>query len=368
MTITRNWCWACLLLLGMGVVGCGTEAPDPGDTFDRQAMLENLGTNLIVPAYQSFAARTDALADATEALAEDLTESKLVAAQATWKAAALQWKATELYNLGPVDDLALRTSIDNWPTNANALENAIADGTTINEAYVHALGSSSKGLPALEYLLFDKEAGNAAILEQLEDDAKRVAYLVALTQDLRTLAHTLYDAWNPAAGNYLATFTAASGKDVGSATNQLANQLLVLTEEVKNQKLGIPLGKKSMGVKLPNNVEAWRSSTSLELLQANVDALKNVFTGQNGSGFDDYLHAVNAQYNGEALATAITNQFAVVEQSLAAISVPLQDALETENDKVETAYAETQRLVILLKTDMMSSLGLLVTYSDNDGD
>ena len=32
------------------------------------------------------------------------------------------------------------------------------------------------------------------------------------------------------------------------------------------------------------------------------------------------------------------------------------------------AYAELQALVVLWKVDMMSSLGLLITYQDNDGD
>jgi len=37
-----------------------------------------------------------------------------------------------------------------------------------------------------------------------------------------------------------------------------------------------------------------------------------------------------------------------------------QDAFEV--------YAELQALVVLWKVDMMSALGILVTYQDNDGD
>ena len=37
-------------------------------------------------------------------------------------------------------------------------------------------------------------------------------------------------------------------------------------------------------------------------------------------------------------------------------------------DKVEAAYNEIQKLVILLKTDMASALSILITYTDADGD
>jgi len=41
----------------------------------------------------------------------------------------------------------------------------------------------------------------------------------------------------------------------------------------------------------------------------------------------------------------------------------------TENPmKVNFALSEWQRLVVLLMTDMTSQLGIIVTFSDNDGD
>jgi hypothetical protein len=40
----------------------------------------------------------------------------------------------------------------------------------------------------------------------------------------------------------------------------------------------------------------------------------------------------------------------------------------TANGPAETAYNEVRNMVVYLKTDMPSALGILITYQDNDGD
>jgi len=347
---------------------CGDGEKQNVDDFDRRMMLQNIGNNVILKAYQEFSLSTEELEQSAQAFAGDISTANLDALREKWIAAKRNWKSAEMFDLGPVEEMALETSIDNWPTNTNAVETAIENATVIDKDYISFLGSSSKGLPAIEYLLFDKEIGEQAVLEALQNDGKRLQFLVALTQNVNELAGNIYDAWNSTGGNYVNEFSSSTGKDVGSSTNMLANQLIILVEDIKNNKIGIPLGKKSMGTLLPKNAESWRSETSLDMIKENLNSVQDVFTGKAGSGFDDYLDVVNAQYNGTPLSQVINTQISTIKSSLDDIDLSLVDALETENDKVETAYTELQKLVVYLKTDMMSSLGLLVTYSDNDGD
>jgi len=46
----------------------------------------------------------------------------------------------------------------------------------------------------------------------------------------------------------------------------------------------------------------------------------------------------------------------------------LAESVSTQTGKVDKAYAELQQLVVLLKVDMTSVLGVQITYQDNDGD
>ncbi len=366
LKINLNWVVILLMLL---ITACSEDSGDEADDFDRVALLDNMGRNIILPNYLSFYQRATDLKDVANNFAANPSMQNLENLQASWKAAALAWKNAEAINLGPVDQLFLKTSIDNWPTNTIAIEEALTTTTAIDNAYISSLGSSSKGLPAIEYLIFDLETGNQAILNAMVASTNRPVYLVALCENLQSLAMQLSAAWDPDSEDYLDTFIEADGKDVGSSINMLANNLIFLAEIVKNEKIGVPLGKKSLGELLPKNAEAWRSQSSLSFIQANLKTLKSLYKGANGAGFDDYLNHINSRYlQDEPLSEVIEAQFDNAIEAAEAISMPLTAALTQEKDKVELAFSEAQQLVILLKTDMMSSLGLLVTFSDNDGD
>jgi hypothetical protein len=47
---------------------------------------------------------------------------------------------------------------------------------------------------------------------------------------------------------------------------------------------------------------------------------------------------------------------------------PLADYVVESQAATYDVFAELQALVILWKSDMMSSLGVLITYQDNDND
>ena len=352
------------------LVSCNNDEEGNQDNFNRQALLENVGNNIILPAFADFSEKALALKAASDTLANEVTLENIAAVQDAWLAAKLSWKYAEMFEFGPVDQLIAAPLIDNWPTNTVGIEEALDTTATINAEYIETLGSTRKGLPAMEYLLF--EGGDQVALDRFINDQRRLQYLAALADRINTLAAQLFHEWDPAGGNYLSTFTSSTDKSAGSSINVLANNFLMLVEEVKNKKLGIPLGKSSMGTLLPENVEARFSRTSLVLIERNLDAIEDVFTGTgvNGDleGYADYLDALGAQYQGQPLSEVINLQIADAREKVQAVTVPLKEAVQTQTAQVDEAYVNFQRLVVLTKTDMMSNLGLLVTYTDNDGD
>ena len=153
----------------------------------------------------------------------------------------------------------------------------------------------------------------------------------------------------------------------------LVNQLVYDYEILKNDEIGIPAGIQSMGATYPTKVQAYYSKTSVQLALLHLQAMQNIYLGKSatagdGLGLDDYLIKVNAQYNGGSLNDAIKAQFATATAKLQALSDPLSANITTNNTAVTAAYTELQKLTVLLKTDMTSSLGILITFGDNDGD
>ena len=54
--------------------------------------------------------------------------------------------------------------------------------------------------------------------------------------------------------------------------------------------------------------------------------------------------------------------------ALKALTDPLSEQIEGNNDPVLTAFTELQDVIVLLKADVTSVLGVTITYQDNDGD
>jgi predicted lipoprotein len=358
------------------LISCGDDDLTNQDNFDRGEMLENIASNIILPAFDQFESATSELESTITTLTGDVNQANLDVVQDAWLNTIVTWKYAEMFVFGPVDQMVAAPAIDNWRadnvTNTLGIEEVIDTNQEINASYIQSIGATRKGLPAIEYLLFDFEGGDQAILDQLNTSENRRAYLLALSARLNQIATAVNQAWKPGGGNYIETFTGSTGKSAASSVNVLANEFLMLIERVKNHKLGIPLGKRSMGTLLPENVEARFSGESLVLMQRNIDAIEDVFLGTGASGdqqgYADYLNALNAEYNGQPLADVIANQIEDLRASVNAINDPLKTALEIQNAQVEEAYNAAQRLVVFTKTDMMSNLGLLVTYTDNDGD
>jgi predicted lipoprotein len=359
--------------LAIGAQSCSKSSDDQGPvatSFDRKAMLTNLSTNLILPAYTSFQTTATNLDAAVTAFNASPDAAKLTALQSAFQAAYKQWQATSAFGFGPADTGNFRVNINTYPADVAQINTNISSGT-YNPALLANL--AAKGLPALDYLLFGVGADNNAILQQYTTDSKatnRKTYLAALSAEIKTQITTVLTAWN---SGYTTTFLNATGTDVGSSTGQLINQMVFDYEVLKNYEVGIPAGVQSMGTAFPEKVQAYYSKMSVQLALLHIQALQNLYLGKSaqgdGIGLDDYLTQAGAKASdGTSLNDKIKAQFTTAITKLQTLTDPLSDNIKTNQAAVTATYTELQKLTVLLKTDMTSSLGILITYGDNDGD
>jgi predicted lipoprotein len=337
--------------------------------FDRVGMLKNLSTNIIIPGYVSFQASVVSLDSSITAFNTGPDITSLNNLQATFKIAYEKWQAVSAFDFGPASNENLRISLNTFPADVDQINTNVGTGS-YNLAALSAL--PAEGFPALDYLLFGTGADNNAILVQYTTDSKaanRKAYLAAVSTIIKTKTTNVLSAWKT---TYPVAFLAASGTDVGSSVGQLTNELNEDFEVIKNYEIGIPAGTESMGTIFPTKVQAYYSKISLQLTLLHLQAIQNIYLGQsaagNGLGFDDYLVSAKATYNGGSLNDAITTQFATATAKLQALSDPLSSQITTNLTGVTAAYAALQLQTVLLKTDMPSALGILITYGDTDGD
>ena len=364
------------LFAAFSVWGCfdsgnGDEAVD----FDRAAMLANLADRLILPAYARLEAETGALRDAVGELAEAPDSARGAAAREALREAWLAWQDASIYEVGPAMKAGLRQRINTFPTNASKIEANAASGTWKLESVSNY---EAKGFPALDYLLNGRGGSMDSLIASLEDSARggnRGKYLEDVAGEIADQAAAVRAGWagEGEGDGYRETFVSKLGTDIGSSLGELVNQFTFDYEILKNPRIGIPLGVKTLGVPLPEKVEAYYGGYSAALAKAHLAALENFFrgrdaSGSDGLGFDDYLAALGTRYEDGQLHQAILDRFAAARDALAEVEDPLSRAIQEEKPKVEAAYQEIQQMVVLIKTDMPSAFTVSLTYQDSDWD
>lgn len=361
-----------ILLLGgiLGVAGC--KDPDSKDdlTFDQSALLNHLGNNIIVPNYEDLVAQMTRLGSAADEFETATNASNLEDLRIEFKAAYRSWMYCSTFEFGPASEVSLRAQVNTFPTDTDVIDANLQSGTY---DLASASNIDAKGFPAIDYLLYGVDGSPQAVLTAFNEAGRGeelLTYLQEVIGEMQALTSQVLQTWRE---TYLDNFIVNLGTNVGSAMGLFINQLNFDYEILKKPRLGIPLGVQTLGTPLPENVEAYYSGYSNELMVAHFNAISNLFFGTSladvsAYGIDDALNALDAKYNGAPLTAAIANQISATRDALAGLPDPLSAAVVNDPGTVDAVYREVQKLLVLFKTDMTSSLGILITYVDNDGD
>jgi len=344
------------------MTACDSNVGDTGDD-PRQELLQSWGDDVILPTYREFETKTRTLDDAAQALCEAPSESALTAAQESWWAARAPWKQSEILAFGPYTDEPLRLGpkIDFWPARVDTIEGLLAGTEPI---FPEALGASARGFPVIEYLLYQPEID---VIAELQSTPRRCDYLLAVTGDLADRAVELRQAWDPAGGNYLGELVNAGAEgssylSLNAAVSEVVNRMAFTIENIRTDKLGIPLGNTTGGSPQPDKAESRFSGRSLDDIRDNLTGFELLYFGNGDAdslGLDDYA----PEYS-----LPVREQLEAVRAALEQITLPLTQAVLDEPTRVVDVMEALTELQRLVQVDVMTALGLTPSFNDNDGD
>ncbi|MBA3681296.1 MAG: imelysin family protein [Bacteroidetes bacterium] len=362
-------------LLAVVFVACKKKNQDKKEeeetTFDKTAMLSNYADNVIIPNFQSFKVSLDSFVISFNAFIQTKSPATLATLRQKYIAANVKFQHVSTFEFGPSESEIVRSNFNTYPTNTVQVNSNINSGS-------YNLGTISnldaKGFPALDYLIFGKNETDASLITLFDTDPKaasRITYVNDCLTEMQNKTNAIVNAWN---NSYRSSFTSSTGSQIGSSLGLMVNQLNFEIDLLKNGKIGIPLGKKSLGVVLPEKCESfYANNISVNLAKECLLNIEDVYLGRSaagtdGKGLDDLLEDLNAQHGTESLNTAIKNQFTLAKSKLNLVAEPLSASVNNATSTVDAAYLEMVKLLVLLKTDTPSALGIVITYQDGDGD
>ncbi len=340
--------------LWLGLLLSACSASNEENSNGRRQVLTELARVGLVPSYEAFAQKARALQSAAQ-------NCDRAAVQSAWREAQAAWMRTEFYQAGPIRDQRFDSAINFWPIRIATIEEELTQTSTFTKAYVDTLRAAAKGLPVIEYLVFQ---------EALE--GRRCAYAQGLADGLVTSADSLVDAWHPQRGNFGAQWenAGAAGSDyvsVQRAFDEVTNGLIDLVGTMESQKLSKPIGRGSGGAPEPEQEESRFAQASKDNLLHNLEGLEAAYTGTFEQSGSTSFSALVVQQN-PALDASIRAAIQAARSSIEKLTPPLAQAALDAPEDVERAFQALKTLSRLLTADLATLFGVTVTFSDNDGD
>jgi predicted lipoprotein len=358
------------LLFALFMGSCKEDSVDgnASSDYNRANLLKNYSSQIIVPNYTDLDWRLSVLKDAVVEFNTDPTMATLTRLKQGLKSAQLSFQGCTSFEFGPASISALRSVLSTYPTSEAIIEQNIMNG-----GYdLFSIGNiAAKGFPAIDYLLYGSNKSDQEILDLFLTDGsylERREYLLAVTEQSQQVVAQVKREWTEE--GYQQVFENSDGKGVGSSVSLMMNALVLDFERfIRDGKVGIPLGVRSLGVANPEKVEAFYSESSLEIVKESIDKYTKVFNGisnegVNGEGLDDYLIHEGAA----SVAEKINNQLASIVTKLNLLQGPLSNDVLNNKPAVQEVYDEMQKAIVILKVEMPSALSVLITYQDSDGD
>jgi Imelysin. len=272
-----------------------------------------------------------------------------------------------MFDIGKAEELQYKFYMNVYPLTVADVDANITTG-------VYDLNSvnnqDAQGFPALDYLLYGIGATDSDILEKyttVENSDNYKAYLKAVVNQMQTLTTTVVSDFKL----QKSIFVNNTQNTATSAFNKLINDFIFYYEKgLRANKFGIPAGVFST-TPLPEKVEGlFNKDSSKELALEALTAVTNFFegasftTGAKATSFNAYLQALDRS----DIATSISNQLEKAIAQVTTLNDNFYTQITTDNTAMTKSYDELQKVVILLKVDMLQAFNISVDYVDADGD
>lgn len=340
------------------VSSCKDDDIKPEQTFEKKEIMVQLADNFIVPNLSKVQTDINTLSATWQTFLNQSTQTNFDNLKESWKNAYKSFQYVKMFDFGPFADIGYSSALGVFPSDTAQIESNVLSGASDlgSAANVSAIGFS-----ALDYLFFQENA-----FTNLSNSQSRKDYVSAVILKMKNETDYVVTNWP----TYSTTFKDGTGTSSTSPFSMLVNAFCKDYEILKTAKVGIPLGKQSLGIQRPEYLEARNSKFGKELMIENLKALKLLYLGNSvdgsssGKGFDDYLIALEKS----SLATTIETRFDHLISEGQVWSNDMEFMLANSTSTLDDYYVYMQNSVVYMKTDMSSAFGILITYQDNDGD
>ena len=350
---------------------CGGEKIDNSfnDGFNRQELLSFVTDSIIIPSHTNLSTKLNKLSESINSFCENTNENELDNVRNDWIDAYLNWQYVEMFNIGKAEEIYYWQRMNTYPCNESIINSNI-DQQNYDFSSSNYSSFTSQGFPTMGYMLYGLGGDSTQVLSHFTGTNmnKYKLYLQALVSEMIDNTNDVNLFWN----NNRSDFISSSGNTASSSLNMLANDFIYYYEKgFRAHKIGIPAGHYS-SAPYPQNVESYYKRDLCKSLTLNsLQACKSFFIGESfnssntGVSLKDYLEYL-PEFND--LSNLIISHLDIAKEKILLLEDDFVYQINTNNMMMLSAFDAIQEVVVMLKTEMLSGIGIQVDYLDADGD
>jgi len=364
-----------LSLLSLAVSCSSEELPENDDIqeFDRGSVMENYANNIIIPRYNDFKLELDKLKTEVLEFTQNPSTETHTSLSNQWLEAYKAWQYVEMFNIGKAEEIMYSNTMNTYPVNQErTIDNINSEKIDLSDPNDWAC----QGFPGLDFLIHGVAENLENILNLYNSDTKYGDYLIVVISNMSTNTNNVVDDWS----SYKSEFISSTNNTATSAFNMLTNDFVYYFEKgLRTNKIGIPAGVFSNNP-LDTKIEAYFASknsfkdVSKELITEALEAVKLMFTGTSKTGsvgpsYKSYLDYIkNINNNGVDIGSEVMSKINTSNNRINDLDKNFIYQINNDNTKMLAAFDALQKIVVNLKTDMLSLFNIAVDYQDADGD
>lgn len=270
------------------------------NNIDFAALNQNLTRNHILPRYEFFAGAAEQMRGEIKSFCESPSKGGLHLAQRAFNDAMDTFIEIGHIRFGHIEDQNRYQRLYFWPDADNRIDEAIkarleARGDAASGDIARSV-AEIQGFPALGRLIFGP--GTDKILAGDDAAAKRCALATDIADNITALSGQVNAEWRegPSAFAKLLENAGSAGNSTFPTTSAGTKAFLdSMTDALKLiTEVKLPLILKAADEPgAIKTAECWCSGRSLRNIRINLEALRELYKGANGAGFDDALLRAN---------------------------------------------------------------------------
>jgi predicted lipoprotein len=325
------------LLVVSGVLNAGEPA-------SSGIQLQALYLDWYAPRSTDFARDSAQLKPTIQAVCDavpEQSEATLQQARQSWLKTLSRWEKLSAVSIGPLIERRSQRQIDFTPTRPRMIEKAVKSAPA-SLADMELVGTPAKGLPALEWLLWVKP---------MQPASAECRYALLLAEEIEREALALNVAYKKAAIQELDKAAA------NAALSELVNQWVGGLERLRWPNMEMPVRVAITSKQKIDPVFPRHSSNAVAVSwPAQWEALRTLAAGK---GFS--LEAALRAGKHDALADSLVAAIRKADKSMNGLQA-------ADEARVLDAARELAALKLLLEDKVASALGIVIGFSDADGD